>query len=227
MDRSLLATSVTKSDAPKKGGHRIYTFRANDGDFDRYNDRNKVTGWKLANYNANPIILFNHNDGSGSNSHVLPIGKGRAYLNADKSALMVDIEFDEDDDFARQVESKVAKGIISAVSVRYRLTPGKFWENSKGGIDSEEQELLEISIVNIPGNQRAVRVKKVDAELANAVAKAVVTELRAARATPAKTSTHEISSLDAAGLATAIQKHLDAHRIADRVREYLAAARID
>jgi len=28
------------------GGRRVYTFRASDGDFDRYSDRLNVKGWR-------------------------------------------------------------------------------------------------------------------------------------------------------------------------------------
>jgi phage head maturation protease len=129
-----------------------------------------VKGWKLDAFNANPVILLNHDDGSGGflgmgRKDVLPIGKGRAYVEGE--ALMVDIEFDQKDDLAKRVEQKVADGFLNAVSVRYLLQEGKFKSNDLGGIDSDEQELLEISLVNIPGNQRAVRVKELaDAEAA-------------------------------------------------------------
>lgn len=156
--------SVVKSDAPpEEGKPRVWKFRANDASYDRYNDRNRVEGWKLENFNSNPIILFNHEDGSGGfwgdgRKDVLPIGKGKAYVEGD--ALMVDIEFDQDDEFARRVERKVEKGILNAVSVRYRML--KYHENDRGGWDSEEHELYEISVVNLPGHQGALRVK--DAE---------------------------------------------------------------
>jgi HK97 family phage prohead protease len=140
---------------------KVYTFRANDGLPDRYGDRNSVKGWKLANYNANPVILFNHDDATTPGTERnLPIGRGFAYVRDD--ALLVDITFDHSDPFAQAVERKVDAGILNAVSVRYRLTAGKYRQNELGGIDSDEQELLEISIVTIPGNQRAVRVKSFD-----------------------------------------------------------------
>ncbi|MBZ4335075.1 HK97 family phage prohead protease [Corallococcus sp. AS-1-12] len=140
---------------------KIFTFRANDADFDRYDDRLAVHGWRLDAYAANPVVLYMHDDGSGGmfgagRTDILPIGKGRAYVQGD--ALLVDIEFDQDDEFARRVESKVEKGILNAVSVRYRML--RYHENERGGYDCDEQELLEISVVTIPGNQRAVRLKK-------------------------------------------------------------------
>ncbi|WP_254360968.1 hypothetical protein [Corallococcus exiguus] len=78
-----------------------------------------VQGWRLDAYAANPVVLYMHDDGSGGlfgagRTDILPIGKGRAYVQGD--ALLVDIEFDQDDEFARRVESKVEKGILNAVS---------------------------------------------------------------------------------------------------------------
>jgi HK97 family phage prohead protease len=144
---------------------QVFKFRANDGEFDRYQDRLSVQGWKLDSFNANPVILYNHDAGDGGflglgAKDVLPIGKGRAYVEG--NALMVDIEFDQDDEFAKKVERKVEKGILNAVSVRYLLPEGSYKENEKGGLDSSAQELLEISVVTIPGNQRALRVKGLD-----------------------------------------------------------------
>lgn len=145
-----------------EGNVKVYTFRANDGEFDRYQDRLSVQGWDLKAFNANPVILYNHDAGDGGflglgRKDVLPIGKGRAYVEG--NALMVDIQFDQADEFAKRVESKVEQRILNAVSVRYTLPDGAYTENEKGGLDSTAQELLEISIVTIPGNQRALRVK--------------------------------------------------------------------
>lgn len=144
---------------PEEGKPTVYKFRANDGEFDRYNDRLNIKGWKLDDFNANPVIFYNHDSGLGlcDDRKTLPIGKARAYVEGD--ALMVDIEFDQDDEFAKAVESKVAKGILNAVSVGYRMVEGKYRENEKSGWDCDEQELLEISVVTIPGNQRALRIK--------------------------------------------------------------------
>jgi HK97 family phage major capsid protein len=144
---------------------KTYTFRANDGEFDRCQDRLSVQGWDLKSFNANPVILYNHDAGDGGflglgRKDVLPIGKGKAYVQG--NALFVDVQFDQQDEFAKKVESKVDQGILNAVSVRYTIPDGAYTENEKGGLDSTAQELLEISIVTIPGNQRALRVKGFD-----------------------------------------------------------------
>jgi phage head maturation protease len=200
-----LTKSIANGDKPK-----VYTFRANDGEFDRYQDRNSVKGWDTKAFNANPVILLNHDDGSGGffgtgRKDVLPIGKGRAYVEGE--ALMVDVEFDQKDELAKRVEQKVADGYMNAVSVRYLLKEGKFKSNDMGGIDSEEQELLEISLVNIPGNQRAVRVKELaeaEAAFIDRIAEAVAKKLAPAPAPEPKKD----SPPDFEALAKRVQEHL-------------------
>ncbi|ADO68707.1 HK97 family phage prohead protease [Stigmatella aurantiaca] len=176
--RSLQLAAVRKDAAALTtveagSSRRVYTFTASDGDFDRYSDRLSVNGWRVDAYNANGVVLFNHDDGAHAAwtgaAPALPIGKGRVYTEND--ALMIDIEFDDDDDFAKRVERKVAKGILNAVSVRYLMLPGQYRENERGGFDCDAQELLEVSIVTIPGNARAVRSKALeDDELVERIA---------------------------------------------------------
>jgi phage head maturation protease len=169
--RSLQLAAVRKDAAALTAveagsGRRVYTFKASDGDFDRYSDRLSVKGWRVDAYNANGVVLFNHDDGAQAArtgaAPALPIGKGRVYVQND--ALMIDVEFDDDDDFAKRVERKVAKGILNAVSVRYLMLPGHYRQNERGGFDCDAQELLEVSIVTIPVNARALRAKSLDIE---------------------------------------------------------------
>ncbi|ABF88493.1 putative phage prohead protease [Myxococcus xanthus DK 1622] len=167
--RSLRLSAVRKDAATLSavesiGGRRVFKFKASDGDFDRYSDRLNVKGWRVDGYNANGVVLYNHDDGASASltgaEPQLPIGKGRVYVEGD--ALMVDIEFDDEDEFAKKVERKVSKGILNAVSVRYLMLPGQYRQNERGGYDCDAQELLEVSVVTIPGNSRAVRSKSLD-----------------------------------------------------------------
>jgi hypothetical protein len=180
MQRAKALQFVKAAPASREGSGGVYTFRANDGLPDRYQDRVSPQGWQLDSYNANPVILYNHDEFAGSlvGAPLLPIGKGHAYIEGD--ALFVDVEFDQGDEFAKKVESKVAGGFLNAVSVRYLMT--KFAENELGGYDSHEQDLLEISVVTIPGNQRAVRVMKSIEKDVEAVVRRVVAEVMRAKA---------------------------------------------
>lgn len=186
MQRAKAFTFVKAAPAPEEGGGTVYTFVANDGLPDRYQDRVSPKGWKLDSFNANPVILYNHDElaGLSTGAPLLPIGKGRAYLEGER--LLVDVQFDQGDEFAKKVEAKVAGGFLNAVSVRYLML--KYQENELGGYDSFEQDLLEISIVTIPGNQRAVRVKALETDV-EAVVRRVVAEVlgqKAAEPVPAE-----------------------------------------
>lgn len=135
------------------------TFVASTDTPDRYGD---VVGqnWDLKAYERNPVILYGHN------STALPIGKGKAYVQNDR--LMIDVEFDQNDEDAKKIESKVRGGFINAVSVgfqpleavlRSKLPDGHKYKGSKGYYFSKS-ELLEVSIVTIPANNEATLYAK-------------------------------------------------------------------
>lgn len=184
MQRAKAFQFVKAAPAPEEGGGTVFTFVANDGLPDRYQDRVSVKGWKLDSFNANPVILYNHDEFAGAavGAPVLPIGKGLVRIEGKQ--LLVDIKFDQNDEFAKRVEAKVAGGYLNAVSVRYLML--KYQENELGGYDSLEQDLLEISIVPIPGNQRAVRVKALETDIEAVVRRVVAEVLKSQAEKPAE-----------------------------------------
>jgi HK97 family phage major capsid protein/HK97 family phage prohead protease len=127
-------------------GGKIYTFVASTEDEDRMSDRVLVSGWDLANYRRNPVVLLNHDRSS------LPVGRGRAYVVGKQ--LMLDASFDEGDPRGQDVVRKLDAGVLNAVSVGFlarRVTPNKL-----GGVDVLEAELTEVSVVTVPANPNAV-----------------------------------------------------------------------
>ena len=127
---------------------------------DRYGDIIEQSGWQLASYRKNPVILFNHNP------QEMPIGKGA--VEVVDNALMIDIEFDMDDERAAKIARKAEKGYLNAVSVgfnpvesvpRAELPDGHFAKGVSGTYFSKA-ELLEVSIVTIPANSEAVAAKE-------------------------------------------------------------------
>ena len=136
-----------------------FSFVASSDNVDRMGDIINQSGWELDNFERNPVILFNHD------SRSLPIGKGS--VDIIDGQLMIDVEFDEKDDFARQIKSKVDGGFLNAVSVGFnpvkshqRNTLSK--ENKyygESGTYFEKAELLEVSIVTIPANSMATAAK--------------------------------------------------------------------
>lgn len=99
------------------------------------------TMWSLEHYRANPTVLWVHDYGG---KH-LPIGRAAVMVEGEK--LIADVEFDQSDDFAKQVESKYRRGFLHAVSVG--------WDNVE--VDGRMMhELLDISAVPVPGDPDAL-----------------------------------------------------------------------
>ena len=146
---------------------RTITLQASDFSKDRHNTRLSPAGWKLDNYNANPIIAYMHN-AYGDSLCLAPnpddiIGKGRAYL--DGQQLMIDITFEPEqiNPTAEKVFRKLQFGSLNACSVGFIGRSGHWGEGdeARGAANEtyyyDEQELLEVSIVNIPSNPNALR----------------------------------------------------------------------
>lgn len=105
-----------------------------------------ANGWDLANYRANPVVLWVH-DYKGDN---LPVGRADAQI--DGKQLIADVTFDQSDEFARQIESKYRRKFLNAVSVGWEtkaMTPGNPPHITRA-------ELLDISAVPVPGDPKAL-----------------------------------------------------------------------
>lgn len=121
----------------------------------------KTTDWRVDNYLQNPVVLWAH-DYQG---RTLPIGR-TVNLAIEDKRLIADIQFDGEDDFARQVEGKYRRGFLNAVSVG--------WGDQQEGLD-----LMDISAVPVPADPQALieRQRRAWQELA----REMMTELEDAR----------------------------------------------
>ena len=152
-------------DTKAEQSDKAITFIASTANPDRYGDIVDQGGWDLRAYERNPIILLNHNPTQ------LPIGKGKAYVK--NGQLMLDVEFDKNDEVAQQVERKVRGGFINAVSVGFQPSesiarnklPADHPYHGKSGYYFPKSELLEVSIVTIPANNEATLSKHYTANL--------------------------------------------------------------
>ena len=112
-------------------------------------------GWRLDNFNANPVVLWMHN------AFRPPIGQGRA-LTKDGSVILDDVRFDQEDELARSVESKFRSGFLNAVSVGWDFqaedgTPVNVWSvKPEQARDELFYDLHEVSAVTVPGDPRAL-----------------------------------------------------------------------
>ena len=157
-----IATEVRK----KNEETRTITFVASDSSRDSAHTVLNQGGWDLTRFTRNPIIGYNHQVyGSWNPQDVdFVIGKGRAYV--EEGRLLVDITFEPKsiNELAEKVYQKCLFGSINSVSVGFLPLGNGHWGDGEEacGRDHETyyyagQELLEISVVNIPANGNATK----------------------------------------------------------------------
>lgn len=143
-------------------GVKEYIFTASTADPDRHRTVLNQNNWEIENYKLNPIIGYQHNVYGDSFCYAPNpddvIGRGRPFM--EDGNLMIGITFDDENDLARKIESKVERGFLNTVSVGFLETGEGRDGNYEVGEDPElyyfeGQELLEVSIVNIPSNPKA------------------------------------------------------------------------
>jgi len=151
---------------------RTVTFIASTDSKDRHGTVLNQDNWSLKNFNNNPIIGYQHNvygggmcDGPNPDDQ---LGSAKAYFETVKRAegdsqqLMVDITFEPEDinPLAEKIFRKVMHGSLRAVSVGFvpkKNASGQVGEERDGAFHYFGQELLEVSVVNIPSNPDALK----------------------------------------------------------------------
>lgn len=146
---------------------RTITFIASSSARDRHHSILNQKNWQLDNFNNNPIIGYQHNvygDPCKEDDPDNVIGKGRAYVEGD--LLLVDVTFETKDinQKADKIFRKILAGTLRAVSVGFLpVGQGHWGEGEEAQGKSNEtyyfagQQLLELSVVNIPSNPEAIK----------------------------------------------------------------------
>ena len=138
-----------------------YKFIVNTENVNSYGYRVITSGIDYTQYERNPVVLFMHNRSTRDK----PTGDeviGRARLSKEGGQLIAYITFDTENEFASKIEKKV-KGdfirmcsmfadIIEASSDEALVLPGQKYETIT------KCKLVEISIVDIGGNDDAIRL---------------------------------------------------------------------
>jgi HK97 family phage prohead protease len=120
-------------------------FIASSNAVDREGESIDPMGWDLSNIGKNLPLLWSHD------ARELPIGKVTE-AHVEGNNLIAAVKFaHEVNDFAKKVYDLVKAGFLNAVSVGF--IP-KAYDNEGNMIS---QELLELSVVNVPANQEALR----------------------------------------------------------------------
>lgn len=110
----------------------------------------KMAGARLDAFRNNPVVLWGH-DYAGMR---LPIGRAQPTIEGPR--LIADISFDQEDEFARQIESKYRRGYLNTVSLGWKI-------NKMNGRNVTDWELLDISAVPVPGDADALMQRQLRA----------------------------------------------------------------
>ena len=119
---------------------------ASTNDTDRAGDVIEKEAWEkggLDNYTNNPVILFNHD-------YNRPIGRATG-LETDDRGLRIAANISKS---AGDVTNLVKEGILSALSVGFRVKDADYIEETDG-LKISDAELFEVSVVSVPANQAA------------------------------------------------------------------------
>lgn len=127
-------------------GERIQMVMS-DSSLDRSFERVDQGGWKLKNYQRNPVMLFAH-------QQLIPAIGIMEKVKVDNGKLVGYPKFDpqEIDQFAWMIGEKVRTRTLRGGSIGYRVLKVEVVENARDGTRYilKEMELYEFSIVNVP-----------------------------------------------------------------------------
>ena len=112
-----------------------------------------MDAWQLDNFRKNPVFLWAHDYFSQP-----PIGRVTSIEPSDSQLIAV-VEFDQDDEFARSVESKYRKGILSAVSVGWDTLAFEPPNGPNVSPRVTKADLLDVSAVPVPSDPDALKTR--------------------------------------------------------------------
>ena len=140
---------------------RMVEFVASTGAVDTYGTVLPTDLWDLSRYARNGVVGYQH-DIYYSDDPDNVIGRGEAYTANGELLIRIFFEPAELNPKADKVYRKVLFGSINAVSVGFRATAPGRWGRKADGEDPDVyyyngQELMEVSVVNVPSNPDAVK----------------------------------------------------------------------
>lgn len=146
MEKIFNLTSTFKSQAAEDGSVMIRGM-ASTADFDRAGDSISHEAWTkggLANFEKNPIILFNHD-------YDRPIGRATG-LKVTPNGLELECKISKS--APGNVAELVKDGVLGAFSVGFRVKDADYIKETDG-LMIKDAELFEVSVVSVPCNQAA------------------------------------------------------------------------
>lgn len=148
---TLLRREVVSEASKVDGSDRVRAFVLSTPTVDRYDSTIALNGWRLEQFQRNPVALAFHNDRQPA------IGRWRN-VGVRDGALRGELEFFEasinpmSEQLMRMVDLGVLGVSVGFAPVSWAYNEGRGWY----AIDYLEQELLEASVVNVGGNADAL-----------------------------------------------------------------------
>ena len=144
--------TITKKQGPallKTPSERVIAFVASDGLIDREGDIIEPSAWNLDAYRSNPVICDSHD------YRKLPIARAMDIAVVGQR-LIGRAEFPPAglNEASDRVYGMVKAGFLNATSVGFRSREPR--RNAHGGWTHHDVELLEVSLVSVPANPRAL-----------------------------------------------------------------------
>lgn len=146
---------------------REVVFVASDATRDRHKSVLNPQKWQLENFNRNPITGYMHNlygDMCNAPDPDDVLGPARSWVDGNELMVAIDFEPADLNPKADKIFRKIKNGTLRAVSVGFlELGKGTYGKGEEARGKTNEtyyfnsQELLEVSVVNIPSNPKAVK----------------------------------------------------------------------
>lgn len=144
-------------------------FLLSDESINSYGFRILTGGIDMSDFKKNPICLWNHaRTWRGTSDEVLPIGKW-LNLSVSEGKLYGEVQFDEGDEFAQKIASKVENGYLNACSVGVQILEWsedpKYLVKGQTRPTATKCRLVEVSITDIPSNRNALALMDADGQI--------------------------------------------------------------
>lgn len=147
----------------KRNMAKTYKFVINDENVNEYGYRVLTDGIDTTQYMRNPVVLFMHRRNTFDPRGNEVIGRC-VQLYKEGTQLIAEVEFDEDDEFAKAIAGKVERGFIRMASIS--ADPVETSTAPEYIIEGQTHETVvkckmdELSIVDIGGNDNALKLAK-------------------------------------------------------------------
>ncbi|MDO4225811.1 MAG: HK97 family phage prohead protease, partial [Bergeyella zoohelcum] len=140
---------------------KTHHFIVNTEAVNSYGYRILTEGIDTEQYMRNPVVLYMHNRAWGRGNEV--IGRTIA-LKKEGGKLIAEVEFDEADEFAKQIAGKIERGFIKMCSLGADVIETSsdplFTLAGQTRETVTKCKMVELSIVDIGGNDDALKLSK-------------------------------------------------------------------